>query len=147
MDAVNTIALIDPCRSTLSQNVKSCTTVMSVKEVISDLSDLNWQECCITSLEAINLPKSNKSDRESRLQMVASSKSRRGRKKGSKSKTVEAAAAMTVSSEGACDVDSSSYCAGIGQWQQGKLVAKQKRKLKDFSGGDGDSAACSHGSC
>ncbi|XP_034702307.1 uncharacterized protein LOC117927046 [Vitis riparia] len=139
VDAVNTIELIDPCRSTLSQNTKSCAG-MTLKQVISDLRDLNWQECCVTSLENISSSNSNYLAQESGLQNVELPKSK-SRKKGSKSKTVDA---TTDNNDALFDGNSLSNSSVIGECP-GKLVKKRKRKLKDKAGGD--SAACSFGSC
>ena len=139
VDAVNTIELIDPCRSTLSQNIKSCAG-MTLKQVISDLRDLNWQECCVTSLENISSSNSNYLAQESGLRNVELPKSK-SRKKGSKSKTVDA---PTVNNDASFDGNSLSNSSVIGECP-GKLVKKRKRKPKDKAGGD--SAACSFGSC
>ena len=135
---MNTIELIDPCRSTLSQNIKSCAG-MTLKQVISDLRDLNWQECCVTSLENISSSNGNYLA-QSGLQNVELPKSK-SRKKGSKSKTVDA---PTVNNDASFDGNSLSNSSVIGECP-GKLVKKRKRKLKDKAGGG--SAACSFGSC
>ena len=136
---MNTIELIDPCSSTLSQNIKSCAG-MTLKQVISDLRDLNWQECCVTSLENISSSNSNYLAQESGLRNVELPKSK-SRKKGSKSKTVDA---PTVNNDASFDGNSLSNSSVIGEGP-GKLVKKRKRKPKDKAGGD--SAACSFGSC
>ncbi|KAK4577773.1 hypothetical protein RGQ29_028050 [Quercus rubra] len=52
-DAVNTLDLVDPSRSTLNDNV-SCFAFVTLEDVILDLCDLNWQECCVTSIQTLN---------------------------------------------------------------------------------------------
>ncbi|KAL4620569.1 hypothetical protein ACB092_06G164500 [Castanea dentata] len=52
-DAVNTLDLVDPSRSTLNDNV-SCFAFVTLEDVILDLYDLNWQECCVTSIQTFN---------------------------------------------------------------------------------------------
>jgi len=49
-DAVDAIDLVDLPRSTLSESI-SAFAVLTVEEAVSDLSDLNWQECCVTSIQ------------------------------------------------------------------------------------------------
>ncbi|XP_050899367.1 uncharacterized protein LOC127106117 isoform X2 [Lathyrus oleraceus] len=50
MDAVDTLDLLDLPRSTLSESV-SAFADLTVEEAIADLADLNWQECCVTSIQ------------------------------------------------------------------------------------------------
>ncbi|KAE9620713.1 hypothetical protein Lal_00019530 [Lupinus albus] len=52
-DAVETLDLVDLSRSTLNENV-SAFAILSLEDVIADLSELNWQECCVTSLEKLS---------------------------------------------------------------------------------------------
>ena len=52
-DAVNTLDLVDPSRSTLNDNA-SCFAFVTLEDVILDLCDLNWQECCVTSIQTLN---------------------------------------------------------------------------------------------
>ncbi|AES89772.1 uncharacterized protein [Medicago truncatula] len=49
-DAVDAIDLVDLPRSTLSESI-SVFAVLTVEEAVADLSDLNWQECCVTSIQ------------------------------------------------------------------------------------------------
>ncbi|RHN61830.1 hypothetical protein MtrunA17_Chr4g0040871 [Medicago truncatula] len=49
-DAVDAIDLVDLPRSTLSESI-SAFAVLTVEEAVADLSDLNWQECCVTSIQ------------------------------------------------------------------------------------------------
>lgn len=49
-DAVDALDLVDLPRSTLSESV-SAFAVLTVEEVVADLGDLNWQECCVTSIQ------------------------------------------------------------------------------------------------
>ncbi|XP_052207394.1 uncharacterized protein LOC127811511 isoform X2 [Diospyros lotus] len=54
VEAVNSIDLMNPCRSTLDdENVSSC-AFMTLEEAINDLNNLNWQECCVTSIQTLN---------------------------------------------------------------------------------------------
>ncbi|XP_028104551.1 uncharacterized protein LOC114303617 [Camellia sinensis] len=54
IDAVNSMELMDPSRSTLNEeNVSSCAH-MTLEEAIKDLADLKWQECCVTSIQTLN---------------------------------------------------------------------------------------------
>ncbi|XP_012483345.1 uncharacterized protein LOC105798020 [Gossypium raimondii] len=54
-DAVETLDLMDPSRSTLKSSI-SPNAWLTEKEVIGDLNCLEWQECCVTSIEALNSP-------------------------------------------------------------------------------------------
>ncbi|XP_045812300.1 uncharacterized protein LOC123906439 [Trifolium pratense] len=49
-DAVDALDLVDLPRSTLSENV-SAFAVLTVEEAVADLGDLNWSECCVTSVQ------------------------------------------------------------------------------------------------
>uniref|UniRef100_M1ADA5 DUF7787 domain-containing protein n=1 Tax=Solanum tuberosum TaxID=4113 RepID=M1ADA5_SOLTU len=51
-DAVNTIELMDLRRSTLQEEISS-EAFVTLDEAIRDLTHLNWQECCVTSLQTI----------------------------------------------------------------------------------------------
>lgn len=54
IEAVNSIELIHPSRSTIqNDNVSSCAFI-PMEVVIKDLVDLNWQECTVTSLQTLN---------------------------------------------------------------------------------------------
>ncbi|CAK9133249.1 unnamed protein product [Ilex paraguariensis] len=54
VDAVKTIDLMDPSRSTLQYDDVSSHAFLTLEEAKEDLATLNWQECCVTSLETIN---------------------------------------------------------------------------------------------
>ncbi|KAK8277862.1 hypothetical protein V6Z12_D09G001400 [Gossypium hirsutum] len=54
-DAVETLDLMDPSRSTLKSSI-SPNAWLTEKEIIGDLNCLEWQECCVTSIEALNSP-------------------------------------------------------------------------------------------
>ncbi|XP_038902525.1 uncharacterized protein LOC120089183 [Benincasa hispida] len=60
-DAVNTIDLINLSRSTLKESISSSATI-PLEAVISDLENLEWQECCVTSVLNFNSWKQNNSD-------------------------------------------------------------------------------------
>lgn len=51
-DAVKTLDLVDPSRSTLNESVSSLEFV-ALEDVIADLNHLNWQECCVTSIQTL----------------------------------------------------------------------------------------------
>lgn len=48
IDAVRTIDLIDPSRSTLKESVSSDAS-LKLEDVIADLNALDWHDCCATS--------------------------------------------------------------------------------------------------
>ncbi|KAB2011153.1 hypothetical protein ES319_D09G001200v1 [Gossypium barbadense] len=50
-----TLDLMDPSRSTLKSSI-SPNAWLTEKEIIGDLNCLEWQECCVTSIEALNSP-------------------------------------------------------------------------------------------
>ncbi|XVE86370.1 hypothetical protein DITRI_Ditri18aG0029700 [Diplodiscus trichospermus] len=52
-DAVETLDLIDPSRSTLKSSISS-SAWLAEEEIIGDLNRLEWQECCVTSIKALN---------------------------------------------------------------------------------------------
>ncbi|KAH7533185.1 hypothetical protein FEM48_Zijuj04G0103400 [Ziziphus jujuba var. spinosa] len=52
-DAVNTLVPVNPSRSTLKDNSISPVTSTSLEDTIADLKELNWQECCVTSIESL----------------------------------------------------------------------------------------------
>ncbi|CAH1433475.1 unnamed protein product [Lactuca virosa] len=54
MDAVGSIELMDAHHSTLENDFVSSDAYLSLNDVIEDLSDIHWQECCITSIQTIN---------------------------------------------------------------------------------------------
>ncbi|MED6141202.1 hypothetical protein PIB30_100919 [Stylosanthes scabra] len=53
VDAVNSLDLVNLSRSTLHSSVISAFAVLTVDDAIADLNELNWQECCVTSLEKL----------------------------------------------------------------------------------------------
>ncbi|CAK9314751.1 unnamed protein product [Citrullus colocynthis] len=61
-DAVNTIDLINLSRSTLNESVSSSASIL-LEDVISDLKNLDWQECCVTSVLNFSSWKQNNSHR------------------------------------------------------------------------------------
>ncbi|XP_024185829.1 uncharacterized protein LOC112190610 [Rosa chinensis] len=52
-DAVNSLQLLNPCRSTLRDYISPFVTT-KMDDVFADLSDLNWQDCCITSIHTLS---------------------------------------------------------------------------------------------
>jgi len=54
VEAVESLDLVDIPRSTLRDSV-SAFAAMSLEDVVADLAELKWQECCITSVERISL--------------------------------------------------------------------------------------------
>ncbi|KAL4572769.1 hypothetical protein LXL04_019552 [Taraxacum kok-saghyz] len=55
MDAVRSIKLMDAHHSTLENDFVSSDAFVSLNDVIQDLSEIHWQECCITSIQTIGL--------------------------------------------------------------------------------------------
>ncbi|XP_019174060.1 PREDICTED: uncharacterized protein LOC109169630 isoform X2 [Ipomoea nil] len=54
LEAVDSLELMNPGRSTLQDDGVSSHVHLTVEEVIKDLDDLKWQECCVTSLHTFN---------------------------------------------------------------------------------------------
>nr|GLL45483.1 uncharacterized protein LOC109169630 isoform X2 [Ipomoea trifida] len=54
LEAVDSLELMNPGRSTLQDDSVSSHVHLTVEEVIKDLDDLKWQECCVTSLHTFN---------------------------------------------------------------------------------------------
>ncbi|CAB4303629.1 unnamed protein product [Prunus armeniaca] len=52
-DAVSTLTLVEPSRSTLRKYV-SPLVITTLEDVVADLDHLNWKECCITSIETLS---------------------------------------------------------------------------------------------
>ncbi|KAK8586791.1 hypothetical protein V6N13_085813 [Hibiscus sabdariffa] len=75
-DAVETLDLIDPSRSTLRASISS-NAWLTQEEVIEDLNCLDWQECCVTAIETLNssLP-------EQRSDSVPKAQAKRKRREG-----------------------------------------------------------------
>ncbi|KAK9922744.1 hypothetical protein M0R45_031191 [Rubus argutus] len=51
--AVSTLDLVDPSRSTLRDYISPLVN-NSLEDVIADFNDLNWQECCLTSIKTLS---------------------------------------------------------------------------------------------
>ncbi|KAB2611615.1 hypothetical protein D8674_019647 [Pyrus ussuriensis x Pyrus communis] len=52
-DAVSSLPLVDPARSTLKDYI-SPFVITTLEDVVADLADLNWKECCVTSVETLS---------------------------------------------------------------------------------------------
>ncbi|KAK6259267.1 hypothetical protein QQP08_000610 [Theobroma cacao] len=52
-EAVEKLNLIDPSRSTLKSTMSS-SAWLTEEEIIGDLNRLEWQECCVTSIQTLN---------------------------------------------------------------------------------------------
>ncbi|EXB78108.1 hypothetical protein L484_004810 [Morus notabilis] len=52
-EAVDKLALVNPCRSTLRERI-SPTASTTIDDVVEDLEALNWQECTVTFVQALN---------------------------------------------------------------------------------------------
>ncbi|XP_027348176.1 uncharacterized protein LOC113859662 [Abrus precatorius] len=50
VDAVESLDLVDLARSTLSESVSAFDAV-TLEDLVADLGDLKWQECCVTSVK------------------------------------------------------------------------------------------------
>ncbi|KAL3509146.1 hypothetical protein ACH5RR_028547 [Cinchona calisaya] len=53
-EAVKNIELMDPYRSTIQDDGVSSDAFIPLDDVVKDLYEINWQECCITSLQTLN---------------------------------------------------------------------------------------------
>ncbi|XP_014524407.1 uncharacterized protein LOC106780626 isoform X3 [Vigna radiata var. radiata] len=53
VEAVESLDLVDVPRSTLRDSVSAFAAV-ALEEVVADLAELKWQECCVTSVERIS---------------------------------------------------------------------------------------------
>ncbi|RDX60398.1 hypothetical protein CR513_61463, partial [Mucuna pruriens] len=53
VDAVESLDLVDLPRSTLRESVSAFAAV-AVEDAVADLGELNWQECCVTSVEKLS---------------------------------------------------------------------------------------------
>ncbi|XP_047313555.1 uncharacterized protein LOC124916895 [Impatiens glandulifera] len=53
MEVLKVMELMDPCRSTLNQE-KISPIVMTMEQILKDIDDLKWNECCITSIQTLN---------------------------------------------------------------------------------------------
>ncbi|KAK7405043.1 hypothetical protein VNO78_06201 [Psophocarpus tetragonolobus] len=53
VDAVESLNLVNLPRSTVHENVSAFAAV-ALEDVVADLGDLKWQECCVTSVEKIS---------------------------------------------------------------------------------------------
>ncbi|XP_068495999.1 uncharacterized protein [Phaseolus vulgaris] len=54
VEAVESLDLVDVPRSTLCDSVSAFAAV-ALEDVVADLAELKWQECCVTSVERISL--------------------------------------------------------------------------------------------
>ncbi|KAG4980353.1 hypothetical protein JHK84_033934 [Glycine max] len=53
VDAVESLDLVDLPRSTVQESMSAFAAV-ALEDVVVDLGELNWQECCVTSVEKIS---------------------------------------------------------------------------------------------
>ncbi|XP_047159481.1 uncharacterized protein LOC124829934 isoform X4 [Vigna umbellata] len=53
VEAVESLDLVDVPRSTLRDSVSAFAAV-ALEDVVADLAELKWQECCVTSVERIS---------------------------------------------------------------------------------------------
>ncbi|KRH55749.1 hypothetical protein GLYMA_06G277900v4 [Glycine max] len=53
VQAVESLDLVDLPRSTVSESVSAFAAV-ALEDVVADLGELSWQECCVTSVEKIS---------------------------------------------------------------------------------------------
>uniref|UniRef100_A0A2P2N3I3 DUF7787 domain-containing protein n=1 Tax=Rhizophora mucronata TaxID=61149 RepID=A0A2P2N3I3_RHIMU len=53
-DAVCTLDLVDPSRSTLNDGGISSCAFLNLEDIAADLDDLDWGECCITAIRTVN---------------------------------------------------------------------------------------------
>lgn len=53
-DAVSTLSLVNPCRSTLNDNRISPLVSPTLEDVIADLRELHWEECSTVSVQTLS---------------------------------------------------------------------------------------------
>uniref|UniRef100_A0A5B7C292 DUF7787 domain-containing protein n=1 Tax=Davidia involucrata TaxID=16924 RepID=A0A5B7C292_DAVIN len=133
IDAVNSIDLVDPSRSTLEDNnISSCAFITS-EEAIKDLADLNWQECSVTFIQTLNSVNYDlnlqNADPDS---LKPKSKSRR-RKKMRRLGGVDGINATTGCVGGGSQSACSSAVGGDGGAKK-KLIPKRKKNVKKDGG-------------
>ncbi|XVF29371.1 hypothetical protein REPUB_Repub15cG0115400 [Reevesia pubescens] len=73
IDALETLDLIDPSRSTLKSNISS-NAWLTEEEIIGDLNLLEWKECCVTSIQPLNSSPHQQSIPKSKAKRKRSSK-------------------------------------------------------------------------
>ncbi|KAH7577043.1 hypothetical protein ACOSP7_002219 [Xanthoceras sorbifolium] len=52
-EAVRSLDLMDPSRSTLKENISPSASI-AFDDIMVDLNDLSWQECCVTSIKTLS---------------------------------------------------------------------------------------------
>ncbi|XP_022944661.1 uncharacterized protein LOC111449050 [Cucurbita moschata] len=78
-DAVGTINLVNLSRSTLKESISSSASI-TLEDVISDLKNLEWQECSVTSVLNFSSWKQNNSDTSPDRQEPTSASKKSGKK-------------------------------------------------------------------
>ncbi|XP_044465905.1 uncharacterized protein LOC123196090 [Mangifera indica] len=53
VNAVKSLDVMDPSRSTLNENIGPCASI-HLNSILTDLNELCWQECCVTSVDVFN---------------------------------------------------------------------------------------------
>lgn len=53
VNAVKSLDVMDPSRSTLNENIGPCASI-HLNSILADLNELCWQECCVTSVDVFN---------------------------------------------------------------------------------------------
>ncbi|XP_022986041.1 uncharacterized protein LOC111483895 [Cucurbita maxima] len=78
-EAVGTINLVNLSRSTLKESISSSASI-TLEDVISDLKNLEWQECSVTSVLNFSSWKQNNSDPSPDRQEPTSASKKSGKK-------------------------------------------------------------------
>ncbi|KAA8526295.1 hypothetical protein F0562_008502 [Nyssa sinensis] len=138
IDAVNSVDLIDPSRSTLEDNISSCAFI-TLEEVIKDLADLNWQECSVTSMQTLNSVKYDLSSQNADSLKPTSRTRKRRQRKVRRSEGVDGVITSTVATGG---VGGSQSVCSSEMWECG---ARKKNGSNDegFGASFGDFSSSS----
>ncbi|XP_065858646.1 uncharacterized protein [Euphorbia lathyris] len=63
-EAIQSLDLMNLSRSTLRDNGVSSCASMNLEDIIADLNEIDWQDCCITTFETINFSSDNQNTAE-----------------------------------------------------------------------------------
>lgn len=143
IDAVNTLDPIDPSRSTLSENICSG-AFLGLEEVIHDLVELSWQECCVTSMQTVNASKEcfSSSPKQNSMVVPVAAKSSKGSNRKPKAKAVKAPESKSIApasnDRGASGVTSSSvddaFQPAAPKLKRSGSKRKREKNLHDIMG-------------
>ncbi|KAF5732535.1 hypothetical protein HS088_TW17G00062 [Tripterygium wilfordii] len=121
-EALETIDLIAPCRSTLEENI-SPYGFISLEDAIADLNEIKWQECCVSSIQTLSSWKAHN---------VSYSYARNSIPQGIDPPHLQSIVAGSGVDGSAAVASSSHQASGNLTKQAGKLRPKTKRSSKDL---------------